>query len=229
MPRQPLLSNAPRFQRRARPPTFSCSHFSGGLDAAWVHVAGELDISTTPILESKLADLEPQTRLVVVDLRQVEFVDSAGVHVLANATSRARSAGRRMVVVRNPATMDRVLTLTGAFENVDSADLHPAEPPVQVLLQLAAEDAAELRIDDMADGRTVVRTAPADLAFMLDECDVADPDRPRARVSRPVRAVGALASLLGLRKNEDQARRADWLGGPSLDEYTLSGATRERA
>jgi anti-sigma B factor antagonist len=179
MPRQPLLAESLPPRTRGRPPRFVCSHTNGGLDAAWVHVAGELDIASTPRLESKLSDLEPQARLVVVDLREVEFVDSSGVHALVGATSRARSAGRRVVLLRNPATLDRVFTLTESFEDVDIGDLHPAEPPVQVLLQLAQENALDLAVTDTDEGRTLVRTMPADLSFMLDQSHTVRDGRSR--------------------------------------------------
>jgi anti-sigma B factor antagonist len=234
MSQDPLLSDSVGGSARTLPRAFVCSHTNGGLDAAWVHVAGELDIATTPRLESTLRELHSQALLVVLDLREVEFVDSSGVHAIVDASVRARRAARRLVVVRNPATVDRVFTLTESFHEVDIGDLHPAEPPVQVLLRLAAEDAVQLAITDTA-GRTVVRTTPADLSIMLDECDIPGHDDARRPASRPVRAVRALAALLGLRMTDDQrSRRADWLGGPPLDEYTLSDglpseASREHA
>ena len=191
MPRQPLLSETLGLHRRPRPPTFVCSHTGGGLDAAWVRVAGELDIASTPHLESKLLDLQPQARLVVVDLREVEFVDSSGVHALVDATSHARSAGRRVVLLRNPATLDRVFTLTESFDDVDIGDLHPAEPPVQVLLALAQENALELAVTDTDEGRTLVRTMPADLSFMLADSHAVRRARRRATASARSRIASA--------------------------------------
>ena len=224
MSHQPLPSESPGVAARARPPTFVCSHTHGGLDAAWVHVAGELDIASTPRLESKLLDLQPQARLVVVDLREVEFVDSSGVHALVDATSHARSAGRRVVLLRNPATLDRVFTLTERFQDVEIGDLHPTEPPVQVLLQLAQENALELAVTDTDEGRTLVSTMPADLSFMLaDAYDVYQGRAGPTPLSMPVRAIRALAAVFGLRwKDRQGSSRADWLGSPSLDAYTLS-------
>jgi anti-anti-sigma factor len=222
MPHDPRLSASAGHTTRTLPLPFVCSHTNGGLDAAWVHVAGELDIGTTPTLESTLRELHSQALLVVLDLREVEFIDSSGVHAIVDAAVRARRAARRLVVVRNPATADRVFTLTDSFHDVDMGELHPDEPPVQVLLRLAAEDAVELAITDTA-GRTVVRTTPADLSIMLDECDIPGHDGARRPVSRLPRVMRALAALLGLRLNDDQrAAGADWLGGPPLDEYTLS-------
>jgi anti-anti-sigma factor len=63
-------------------PAFVCAHASVGLDAAWVEVAGELDIATTPQLERTLREAQSSARLVVLDLRNVTFMDCSGVHVI---------------------------------------------------------------------------------------------------------------------------------------------------
>jgi anti-anti-sigma factor len=99
--------------------------------AAWVHVGGELDIATTPQLERTLD--ASQARLVVLDLREVAFLDSSGMHAIVNAGIRARQAGRRLVLVRVPANVDRMLTLTGSFDQVEIGDIGAVAPPVHAL------------------------------------------------------------------------------------------------
>jgi anti-anti-sigma factor len=111
----------------ALPPPFACSCTNGGLDAARVYVGGELDIATTPQLERTLSQL--QSRLVVLDLRELAFVDGCGVHAIVNAGIRARQAGRRLVLVRVPANVDRMLTLTGSSDQVEIGDADPVAPP----------------------------------------------------------------------------------------------------
>jgi anti-anti-sigma factor len=120
------------------PPAFECSRTGGGQDAAWVHLAGELDIATTPQLEQTLRDSQLGARLVVLDLRGLAYMDSSGVH----ASIRARELGRQMVVLRGPPNVDRSLTLSGSIDDVEIHDLDRGEPPVQVLLQLVDEDLA---------------------------------------------------------------------------------------
>jgi anti-sigma B factor antagonist len=122
---------------RPSPPDFSCSSTSGGPDAGWVLVTGELDIATTPLLEQTLRDLG-QTHLVVLDLRRVSFMDSSGLHAIVDASIRARNAGRRLVVLRGPAGVDHMFALTGTEDDVEVVGISPASPAVQVLLQLAA-------------------------------------------------------------------------------------------
>jgi anti-anti-sigma factor len=115
----------------ALPPPFSCSYTNGGVDSAWVHVGGELDIATTPQLEWTLD--ASQARLVVLDLRKLAFIDSCGIHAIVRAGIRARQAGRRLVLVRVPANMDRLLTLTGSSDQVEIGDVDPVAPPVHEL------------------------------------------------------------------------------------------------
>ena len=59
-------------------PPFECSTSDGGHNAAWVYLAGELDIATTPQLERTLCEPRSQVPLVVLDLRDVTFMDMMG-------------------------------------------------------------------------------------------------------------------------------------------------------
>jgi anti-anti-sigma factor len=115
----------------ALPPPFTCSYTNGGPDAAWVHVGGELDIATTPQLERTLD--ASQARVVVLDLRELAFIDSCGTHAIVRAGIRARQAGRRLVLVRVPSNVQRILTLTGSSDEVEIGDVDPVAPPVHAL------------------------------------------------------------------------------------------------
>jgi anti-anti-sigma factor len=115
----------------ALPVPFACSHTNGGPDVARVHVGGELDIATAPRLERTLD--ASQARLVVLDLRELSFIDSCGLHAIVNAGIRARRAGRRLVLVRVPAHVDRLLALTGCSHEVEIGDVDPVAPPVHAL------------------------------------------------------------------------------------------------
>jgi anti-sigma B factor antagonist len=123
-------------------PRFDCTLRSGGLDAAWVRVTGELDIATAPQLAEMLGQAEERCQRVVLDLRELAFMDSSGVHVILEASHRATAAGRGLVLVRGPAHADRVLDLTRAADSLETVDLDPVEPPVLALLKLAQRDAA---------------------------------------------------------------------------------------
>jgi anti-sigma B factor antagonist len=92
---------------------------------------GELDIATTPQLERTLS--QTQARLVVLDLGELAFIDSCGIHAIIDAGTRARRAGRRLVLVRVPASVERMFTLTGSSGQVEIGDVEPVAPPVHEL------------------------------------------------------------------------------------------------
>ncbi len=118
----------------ALPPAFVCSWTGGGRDAGWVHVAGELDIATAPQLERTLRERQSQARLVVLDLRELAFMDCSGVHAIINASIRARTAGHRLVLMHGSPDVNRVLTLTGCSDEVEIGDIALVAQPVQALL-----------------------------------------------------------------------------------------------
>jgi anti-anti-sigma factor len=91
-----------------------------------VTLSGELDISSAGGLENQLAAIEVDSpATLVLDLRQVDFIDSTGLRALIAADERARSQGRRLVVVRGPDAVARLLAVTQLdqrFEIVDDPD-----------------------------------------------------------------------------------------------------------
>lgn len=115
------------------PPAFACTATHGGLDAAWVKVVGELDLVTAPELERTLRECQRLAHLTVLDLRELAFMDCAGVHTIVNASVRARKDGRRLVLVRGRPDVYRMFTLTGSTGDVDIGDPDPVQLPVDAL------------------------------------------------------------------------------------------------
>jgi anti-anti-sigma factor len=101
-------------------------------DQLRVALAGELDIVNAPNLEDKLAAIEADAAdTLILDLRDLDFIDSTGLRALIAANERARSAGRRLVVVRGAKAVDRLLALTQLdqrLEIVDDPDAVAARP-----------------------------------------------------------------------------------------------------
>ena len=91
-----------------------------GKDAAWVRATGELDLATAPELERVLDDAQTRARLVVLDLHELEFMDTSGVHVVVAASTYARLAGRRLLVLRGPRRIRDIFDLTGMDGAIDS-------------------------------------------------------------------------------------------------------------
>jgi anti-anti-sigma factor len=84
---------------------------------------GELDIATTPVLEAELEKAEADSPgVVLIDLREVRFIDSTGLRALVAADYRAREAGRRVAIVRGSAAVERIFSLTRLGESLELID-----------------------------------------------------------------------------------------------------------
>jgi anti-anti-sigma factor len=88
--------------------------------AVHVTLTGELDISTAPRLEEAMRRAEAELPgLLVIDLSQLDFMDSTGLRLLVTADERARAGGRRLVLIRGNDMIQRVLHLTRLDERLE--------------------------------------------------------------------------------------------------------------
>lgn len=95
----------------------------GADQAIVIDVSGELDLASSPALEQELeSSAIKEAPLVIVDLRQLEFMDSTGLSVLVRAHQRAVEGGQQFAVVRGPQQVQRLLTLTGVADRLTLAD-----------------------------------------------------------------------------------------------------------
>ena len=86
-------------------------------------MSGELDLSTVGEAESRLEpELEPAPPLLILDLREVTFLDSSGLRLVLRLDRRQREGGGRLVVVRGGRRVARVLELTGAEGELELVD-----------------------------------------------------------------------------------------------------------
>jgi len=94
-----------------------------GAQAVVIGVTGELDLASSPALEHELErGAAAQAGLVIVDLRNLEFMDSTGLSVLVRAHQRATENGQRFGVVKGPQQVQRLLSLTGVADRLNLAD-----------------------------------------------------------------------------------------------------------
>jgi anti-anti-sigma factor len=94
-----------------------------GTQAVVIGVRGELDLASSPALEQELERGAAATaEVVIVDLRNLEFMDSTGLSVLVRAHQRATENGQRFGVVRGPQQVQRLLSLTGVADRLNLAD-----------------------------------------------------------------------------------------------------------
>lgn len=120
------------------PPSFICTWRLGRFGSLWIDLAGELDLSGCPGLERTLEEAQILSSLVVLDMRELTFMDTAGAHIIVEAGIQARRAGQGLIVARGPSQVDAVFTSTGTAEQVELFDLDREEcPPAHSGLQTA--------------------------------------------------------------------------------------------
>ena len=94
--------------------------------ATTLALTGELDLLSSPALEQELvAVADSDAELIIIDLRELEFMDSTGLHVLVHAQQRMQDLGRRFALIRGGETVQRLFDLTGVSDGltiVDSPD-----------------------------------------------------------------------------------------------------------
>jgi anti-anti-sigma factor len=82
-----------------------------------IAISGELDMASAPAVRRRLASvLRDHPEVAVVDLRNVGFIDSAGIHALLASRSQAIAGGTRLVVIRPTGSADRAFALSGLDE-----------------------------------------------------------------------------------------------------------------
>jgi anti-anti-sigma factor len=76
-----------------------CVSSIGG--AVVVALDGEMDMSNAPMLSEALRDvLDTRPARVTVDLTDLSYLDSSGIHCLVNAAERASEVGCDLAVLR---------------------------------------------------------------------------------------------------------------------------------
>jgi anti-sigma B factor antagonist len=84
-----------------------------------IAIRGELDLASGPVLEAELARISPeQTRVVVVDLRGLQFMDSTGLSIIVHAHRTLAESECELCLVRGTPQVQRLLNLTGVAERV---------------------------------------------------------------------------------------------------------------
>jgi anti-sigma B factor antagonist len=125
----PPHDSAAPFSTRSR---FTCRQ-SAGEQVKFLALTGELDIATVPELDAALRGATA-TPFVILDLRELEFLDSSGAQLILAADRRIRGAnGRLLVLVEPGGEIEWLLALTGA-----DRQLHLAGPDAPLALTARA-------------------------------------------------------------------------------------------
>jgi anti-anti-sigma factor len=83
-------------------------------DVAVVLLAGELCLATSAVLEKRLDEvLQADIGELIIDLRELSFLDSTAIRLLLTLEERAAVEGWRFAIVTGSGTPRRTLDLAG--------------------------------------------------------------------------------------------------------------------
>jgi anti-anti-sigma factor len=91
-----------------------------------LRLTGEFDLAGVEAFDREL-HRTPRSgeETVVLDLRELTFIDSSGLRAVLMADREARAAGRHCLIVRGPDRVNRVLELTGVEHRLELVDRFP--------------------------------------------------------------------------------------------------------
>ncbi|HUP68938.1 MAG TPA: STAS domain-containing protein [Acidimicrobiales bacterium] len=99
---------------------------------AVVTVAGEIDAATAPILKQRLLALvDTGVERVVVDLREVTFIESVGLGTLVAARKRLAAGDRNLCLVIG----DDQVKIRAPFEITRLDDVFPIHPTLEAAIE----------------------------------------------------------------------------------------------
>ena len=91
-----------------------------GTGAVAIRLRGALDLAYAYRFDDELRHAERDaSSCLILDLRELDFVDSAGMSRILAARRRARRAGRRLVLVRGSRAVQRFLQLAALTEHFE--------------------------------------------------------------------------------------------------------------
>ena len=97
-------------------------------DGRLIRAAGEVDLSTAAALRRELDAASMEADTVLLDLSDVTFIDSTGLHLLLDASHRSAGTDWSFFIVRPSEAVRRLIELSGTAELLRLAD--PTAEPI---------------------------------------------------------------------------------------------------
>lgn len=92
-------------------------------DAAVISVRGEVDVASAPALRGAIRQvIDDGSTRVVLDLADLEFIDSSGLGVLVGALKNLRERDGALVLRAVPPSTRKILDITGLSDVIPSED-----------------------------------------------------------------------------------------------------------
>jgi anti-anti-sigma factor len=88
-------------------------------DRAIMSLDGELDMANAPLFQEALdGDALASTSTVVLDLQQLQFIDSTGLRIILATRERCRERGQEFAITPGSDQVQRLLSVTGVGEHL---------------------------------------------------------------------------------------------------------------
>lgn len=101
-----------------------------GSDMVRVSPCGELDMDTAALVRERVGDLTAGgLGRLLLDLRQLTFMDSSGLRLVLELQRAAAADGWELAVAPGPAQVQRVFDVTGMRSLVPFSDGSGGQPP----------------------------------------------------------------------------------------------------
>lgn len=95
-------------------------------DRIVLRLHGELDLASAPLLQAEIESAErDDAALIVLDLDDLEFIDSTGLRIVLAAHERSQERGQTLALTRGSQQVRRLMSITRAGEHLrilESAD-----------------------------------------------------------------------------------------------------------
>ena len=126
----PDRSEGQRDDSTALPPTFSVA-VEPQRDGVRIVPRGDLDLATAEQLQDQLkAQIDAGSARIEVDLRDVGFMDSTGLHALLTAHAQAQRDDWELSIIPGPRQVQRLFEITCTLERLPfTGDVHLAAAP----------------------------------------------------------------------------------------------------
>jgi anti-anti-sigma factor len=85
-------------------------------DALLVRAAGEIDVSTIPALRTELEDARQNAVTVLLDLSEITFIDSSGLHLLLDLSQVSSESDWAFFIVRPSKVVRRLIEVSGTAD-----------------------------------------------------------------------------------------------------------------
>jgi anti-sigma B factor antagonist len=81
--------------------------------ATVLHIAGEIDLTTAPILEDNLTTALQRGEHLIVEMKDVRYIDASFYQVLARIRDRRRTLPQRLVLVGLTPSIQEAVSVLG--------------------------------------------------------------------------------------------------------------------